>query len=582
MIAVSGARAAGAVVAEVVRLVLVEPVRSGRLRAAGWPTGLASIVALAGVAFVGAAALVVAGPSLRGRGELSVGLEGDLVFPRWTTAVFLALVVLTLALLHAASLHLSPWLRVATLVMVVLALLGTSIDTIDDNRAAGVVSLVGPGLLVLLTAARWRASYRWWEFACSFLVIGATVGVGARLVADRVQSFGFDTAPLALVQVMQLVSNLAVPFTFAAGLAFAQLAVLLTHRVGGVVDERVRPVAGVAALVGVVGVVAVVLAVLHLREPSGSGSGHPAELLGAGLLLALAVGAALLVVLRPARPEGRVLDRLESAVSGVVLPVGLAVTVPLLVALVLTRVDTQLLRLGGVEPRLQDAVELMFESGTVTWTRVVTGGLLVAWAVWQRFGHPLTAVFALTIGTVILVSSISAATGRRLDLTWTSEALTDVAAVAWLVVLALLAATRRLDRRALVLVGTGLGLSLAYSVRSTFDAPFVALVGLGGSAALFLGVVWATLTDGEDANDDTPRYPRPARVLFFLANALLAMTTLAFLSVADTDALGIDVSAFGALGDHYLGSGLLLAAYAVLAWELLSPAPADPRRSPAS
>ena len=59
------------------------------------------------------------------------------------------------------------------------------------------------------------------------------------------------------------------------------------------------------------------------------------------------------------------------------------------------------------------------------------------------------------------------------------------------------------------------------------------------------------------------------------------MTTLAFASVADARDLGVDIGAFAVLGDDYLGTGLLLSAYAVLAWELVT-AQAHPRCSPAS
>jgi hypothetical protein len=572
--ATSVVRTFGAVVAEVVRLVLVEPVRDGRLRSDRWPAGLAAIVALAATGFVAAAALVLAAPAVRRHSDLAVGVGGALVYPRWTTPLFLVLVVLTLALLHAGSLHLSPWLRVAALVVVVLAVLGSALDTVEDNKASNAVSFAGAGLLVLLTVVRWRAQFRWWEFVTSFLVLGTTLGVAARLVAHRVQALGFDTAPQSLVLTMQLVSNLAIPFTFVAGLAFAQLAVLLTHRVGGVVEERVGPTALVAVLAAVVAAADVVLVVLHLRRPTESGSSHVVELASAGLLLAVAVGLALVVVLRRTRAERRGLDRLEDAVSAVALPIGLAITTTLIVALVLTRVDTQINRFtGGEELHLDDAVDLMFATGTVAWTRVATAIALLTWAVWQRRRRPLPAVLAVTIGCVVLASMLGSATRHVIDLPWTSEALTDVAAVVWVVVLVVLAATRRLDRRRLVAVGIALGLSLAYSVRSTFDAPFVALFGLGAGAALFLGVVWATLTDADDANADSHRYPRPARVLFFLANALLAMTTLAFVSIADTEGLGIDISAFATLGDDYLGTGLLLAAYAVLAWEVVTAAP---------
>ena len=566
-------RSVAAVVAEVVRLVLVEPVRDGRLRADRWPTGLGAIVALALTAFATAAALVLAAPWVRRHSELMVGVGGDLVYPRWTTGVFLALTVLTLALLHAASLHLSVWLRLAALVVVVLAVLGSALDTVEDNLSANVASFVGAGLLVLLTLMRWRASFRWWEFAASLLIIGGSLGAATRLVGRRAQPLGFDTAPQSLSSLMQLVSQLAIPFTLVAGLAFAQLAILLAHRVGGVVDERVRRPVALAVLVAVVAAVELVLVGLHLRRPTTSGASRLAEWAASGLLLVLAVGLAVLV-LRAARAEGRLLDRMEEAVSLVPLPVGFGVAATIIAALVLTRVDSQITRFaGGEELRLDGAVDFLFGDATTAWTRIALALALLGCAFWLRHRRPLAAALAATVGVVLLLSMAGVATDRVLDLPWTSEALADVAAVVAVVLLVGLAAARRLDRTRLVALGTALGLSLAYSVRSTFDAPFVALLGLGAGAAVFVGVVWTLLTGAADANAESPGYPRPARVLFFLANALLAMTTLAFVSVADAEGLGIDVSVFGRLGDDYLGTGLLLAAYATIAWELLSPRP---------
>jgi hypothetical protein len=192
----------------------------------------------------------------------------------------------------------------------------------------------------------------------------------------------------------------------------------------------------------------------------------------------------------------------------------------------------------------------------------------VAWGAWRRRASPLLSVLAATIGVTLVVTMARNVTDGRADLAWTSESLTDVAAAVTTVVLVGLTVAGRVTRRRLLALGIALGLSLAFSVRSTFDAPFVAVFGLGATAAVFLGVLWATLTDAEETNADSTRYPRPARVLFFLANAQLAMTTLAFLSVASTDTLGLDLGPFATLGDDYLGTGLLLTAYSVLAWEV--------------
>lgn len=565
-------------VREVAALVLVEPVRDGRLRTRDWPPGLRAVAALALVALVGAAVLVVAAPSIRSHGDLSVDVGGDLIYPRWTTPIFLGLCVLTLSLLHTASLHLWVGLRLLALPLVALAILSLVLDVGDTGRASDVVSWIGCGLLALLTLARWRGTFRWWEFVASFVVIGGTVGVLLRLSARSAQPLGFDTAPLALVLTMQYISSLAVPFIFLAGLAFAQLSVLLVQRVGDVVEQRVPRTWVVAVVVLGVAAADVVLSARRLSRPSTSGHSHLAEALGGAVLLAAALTVSVLVVLRRVPPGGRPRERLDTSVSSVGLVVAVAITVTTLVALAVTRLDTVVLRYadrdGTSFGRVTDA---LYSSTAITLTRVALGVGLVVWAVLQRRRRLVPAAVAGSIGVTLLVTMARRVSGGVVDLPWTAASVTDAATVVTLLALVVLAASRRLTRRRWVALGVALGLSLAFAVRSSFDAPFVALFGLGATAAVFLGVVWATLTDADSANGDSPRWPRPARVLLFLANALLAMTTLAFTSVSNTYELSIDVSPFSVLGDEYLGTGLLLAAYAVLAWEVATAREPNPR-----
>ncbi len=524
-----------------------------------------------------ASAVVLAAPGVRQHGDLTVALSGGLVYPRWTTPLFLGLIVLTIAMLHTASLHLAPWVRVLGLVGVVLAIFAVTLDPPDQGMTANVVSWVGSGLVVLFTVARWRGSFRWWEFVVSLVLVGGTVGVVLHLVALDAQPLGVDVTPVAMVLLLQLASALAVPFTFVAGVAFAQLAMSLAHRVGDVVEERVRPTPVVAVVTSLLAVGAVALAVRRLRLPTQSGHSHAAELGAGAALLAVTLLVALLVVVPAAPPGSRALDGLEGAVSRVALPIAFLVVFVTFPNLLVRRIDSEVLRLSGADHlRLDELADFFTKGWVTTWSRVLIGLLLVAWAVWQRRRQPLPSLVAAAVGTTLVVTMTGRATSYAVELPWTDESLNDVAALAAVTTLLGLALTRRLDRRRLLALGVALGVSLAFSVRSTFDAPFVALLGLGATAAVFLGLWWAVLTDADDANGESPRLPRPARVLFFLANALLAMTTLAFASVARTSELGIDISAFATLGDAYLGTGLLLAAYAVLAWEVLT-ARASPR-----
>ena len=371
----------------------------------------------------------------------------------------------------------------------------------------------------MLTAVRWRAAFRWWEFVASLLVIGTTMAVVLRLVAREANPLGLDPTPTALTLTMGLVSALAIPFTFVAGLAFAQLALLLAHRASEVVGARVRRTWPVAVLVAAVAVVDLVLVVQRLRAPTATGASRWAESGSGVLVLAVALMAGRLVLRGAA--EGRV-EGSTARSPGWRCRSGCWSRSPRCRRS--SRPGCTPRSCAGPAPthlHLDDLRDFLGDADVTTWSRVAAGLGLVAWAVWQRERQPLPAVLAVTIGIVVLAAET--------DLPWTPDSVNDAALVAATGGLVALGALRRLDRRRLLALGVALGLGLAFSARSTFDAPFVALFGLGATAAVFLGVVWATLTDADAANGDSPRCPRPARVLLFLANALLAMTTLAFL-----------------------------------------------------
>jgi len=564
-----------AFVADVLARVFVEPVREGRLRATGWPTGLRAVTALALAAYVAAAGLLLSAPWARRHSLLGSGLGGEVSYPRWSLSVFLALTALTLALLHAASLHLPPWLRVGALLVVGLALVELPVTPLDAGRAPHVVSWVGAGLLAVLTVVRWRSRFGWWEFVASFLVIGVTMAVASRLVARLEAPVGLDAGPTALTRTMGLVAVLAVPFTFVAGLAFAQLALLLAHRASEVVDDRVGRTWPIAVVVAIVAVADLVLLARRLRVPTATGAGRLAEA-GSGLLLLLiALGVGYLL------QRGSVPDRVElldGAVSRLALPVGLLVTITQVPLVLVTRLHTTLVLWSGDDPlRLDDVRDALGDADLLAWSRIAAGAGLVGWAFWQRRGQALSAVLAATIGIVVLSAEVSPATHGAVSLPWTPDAVNDAAVVVSSAALLVLAALRRLDRARLVALGAVLGIALAWSARSTFDAPFVAVFGLGATAAVFLGVLWTTLTDAAEANDDSTAYPRPARVLLFLGNAVLTMTALAFLALTRAGHVGIDLSAFGTLGDLLLGTGLLLAAYAVLTVPMLRGVRTGPR-----
>jgi len=553
-------RAPVAAARELVLTAFVEPVREGRLRGKDWPSGLRAVVGLALIGFVTAAALVLTARPIRTHSELTVGLGGELVFPRWALFLFLVLTALSLALVHAASLHLSWWLRLLVLLIVVVAVLTTSNTYLDQTAAPHVATWVGCALLVLLTAVRWRASFAWWEFVASFLVIGATVAAAFRSEGHFAGPLGHDTVPVGATLTMQALAILAAPFVFVSGVAFAQLALLMATRVGGVVDQRVRRGAWLVVLSIVLAAADLVLAFRRLRTPTEFGASHLSVALSGLGLVVVVVAWAL------AQVPTDVVDDLAPAMSAIAMPVAVLTTALVLVSLLVSRVDLEIVKyrdrphlvLGGLEDAVAGRHALIA-------SRFGVGLLLVGGAVWQRHRLPVAALLGGCVGLVLVTSWARRTTGGAVDLPWTSDSVNDAAALMAVVTLVVLATRRRLTRSRLLALGTALGVGLAWSVRSTFDAPFVALFGLGATAAVFLGLIWALLTGAGEANLDSGRYPRPSRVMFFLGNAVLAMSVLAFGALGRTQSVGLDTLAFGSLGDAYLGTGLLLAAYGLLA-----------------
>jgi len=570
-------RAFGAAVGEVVRSVLGEPIQEGRLRARHWPRGLRSVVTLALTAFIGAALLVVTARPVRQHSELSVGVSGDLVFPRWALFVFLLLTVLALALLHASSLHLAWWLRLLVLLIVVVVVLTLATDYLSQDRAPHIVTWVGCGLLVLLTGLRWRAAFAWWEFVASFSILGATAAATFRLEGRYAGPLGYDTAPVGTTLTMQALAILAVPFIVVSGVAFAQLVLLLATRVGAVVDEHVRPTRSLVGLAVLLAAADLLLAVRRLRAPTEFGAGHLA-VSGSGACLLVAALAGALAARRSRRSRAGVED-LEGAISTIALPAAALTTALVVAGMLVSRVDLQIIKyrdrqhlaLGWLEDALTGSHALVA-------SRFGAGVLLIGWAVWRRDRDQLPSLLAGCVGLTLVAAWMRRATGGVVDLPWTSDSVNDAATVAAVLTLVALAVRRRLTRTRLLALGLALGVGFAWSVRSTFDAPFVALFGLGATAAVFLGVIWSMLTGAAVANEDSPRYPRPARVLFFLANGVLAMTVLAFGALGRTQSVGLDTLSFGTLGDTYLGTGLLLATYGLLAVAVWQDRPALARR----
>ena len=556
-------------VVKVVDQVLVRPVRTGRLRTSGWPAGLGAIVGLVVTAYlVGVAGVVLSGP-IREHSSIAAVLGTALTLPRWTLFLFTSLVVLCLALLHTATMHLPVWARVGGLAIVVLTLAeAATVDT--DPRGAGRLTGWGACLLcIALTAVRWRARFAWWEFVVSLAVLGGSFTVMLRAAAASAQPLGFDVAPLVTTTAIQTISALGVPAAVVAGLAFAQLTVSFTHRVGEAIGAGGR---WLVRLVTAVAGARMLMTAGHIGRPTDTGVSRLCEV-GSAVLLVVLVAVVSLVVLGRQPRSLPALSTLDEVVGVVALPAAVALTLTVVPSVLFLGFGRILSTLQDGRPSpLSEVGSALGTTTTIVVARVVAALAMGAYAVLlRRCGQVAAALVVGVCGLVLLTLQVRRLLGDAFRIAWTDESVNDLVSTLAIVALVVFAARRALTRRRTLALGIMIGLSMAYSVRSALDVPLTALLGISGTATVLLGLLWSTLTQGEHATRGTARFPTPARVLLYVGSTLSAVTALAFLAVARMPSVGIDLSGFAGLGDQILGTGLLLAAYAVLAWTCVLP-----------
>lgn len=550
--------------------VLVRPVRTGRLRTTGWPAGLGAIMGLVVTAYlVGVAVVVLSGP-IRERSSIAAALGTSLTLPRWTLFLFTSLIVLCLALLHTATMHLPAWARVGGLAIVVLTLAeAATVDT--DPRGVGRLTGWGACLLVIgLTAVRWRAGFAWWEFVASLAVLGGSFTVMLRAAAASAQPLGFDLAPLVTTTAIRTIAALGAPAAVVAGLAFAQLTVSFTHRVGEAIGPRGR---GLVWLVIVLAGARVLMTAGHVGRPTDTGVSRLSEV-GSAVLLVVLVAVVSLVVLGRRLRSLPALSTLDEVVGDVALPAAVALTVTVVPSLLLSGFGRILSTLQDERPSPLTAVgSALGSTTTIVAARVVAALAMGAYAVWLRHrGRVAAALVVGVCGLALLTLQVRRLLADAFRIAWTDESVNDVVSTLAVVALVVFAARRALTPRRTLALGIMIGLSMTYSVRSALEVPLTALLGVSGTATVLLGLLWSTLTQGEHATRGTARFPMPSRVLLHVGSALSAVTALGFLAVARMPSVGIDLSGFAVLGDQILGTGLLLAAYAVLAWTCFLPA----------
>lgn len=531
-------RLIGAILAKV----FVEPIARGRFRIVNWPRGLPLLAILVTACYVVAMTIAVAAPWLRAhlRLELVDGPSG-LASPASLTWVIFALLFVAAVVFQTGALHTVWWFRLIALV-ISFTLLTTAGGSLSSVRQLAL--LIGAGLaLIIFQIIRWRRDFRWWEYvvvACCY--VAPLIGAAPTMAQGR--AFGYTGATSWLALTMPQVEFLAAPIAILAGYAIAQWAFAT---VIWTVDLGRRQLPSWVLMVVLVGLLLWRFGAEWWSLANSSAPDLSQVLWPGGLV----VGSVLLWVImdkvadRRAPGTTRIAD-LNEDLRSVALPLALIMALSGALEAVLSplKIIADLVPAAGVFTVLDPVINL----ATGTLGAVVTAVIMMAWAIRRairadRGRAELLAVMAL----LFLATKLTSATGAT-DLLglWV---ITPVAAL-----FVVLLVRRRLGRRRLEGLLVVVGLTAVLSTRQFFADPATAI--LGGSAALIISLIWTFLTTGEDANEESARFPLPARVCLLLANSLIGMVALAYhqLSLGPFGVLDLQQR----IGDRVLGGALIL------------------------
>ncbi|MBX3093815.1 MAG: hypothetical protein KF680_04635 [Cryobacterium sp.] len=559
---------------EFVDHVLLEPHREGRLRAKDWPVGVVSIVVIAVIAYIVAVALILFSAPLRAALPLYVSAGGvSFSFPRALLWIFLVLLVLSVSLLQTAAMHVATWLCVLVTALTVLITLfvgvtDAELGAFSSGRLATIAASI---LLVVFVIVRRRSSFAWWEFAVVFGLLGLSLAFSIARAAVTASPGGVDLGPITLSVVMFTIGQLAIPSAIAAGSAVAELATSSALRAVGVV-RRHLPVA--ALVVGLVALLSwrawVVVETVRAGE-----SVAPLQLGSSVALSALIVGAWLLLARlrgsRVASPPSA--TELTDKLSGVAQPIGagLAITFgPFVAAMLLLQVLFGYLGQADWLTTASGAIGLLSHSVTIGVTRLAVGVLLLVLAIrWAQRQRRVVPELLASIGVVVVTLSAASLFGPVRWL-WTSESLSIVATIVCTGLLVWFLVARTLTVNRMAGLAVALLLTALFQQRDFVSDPLGAVLGFTGVAFVLFGYVWAFLTSGSYANEGSKRYPKPARILLFLASTLFGVTVLAYTALARNPDSAINLGAFADVGDQIFGTAIVVGALVAMLRGVLS------------
>lgn len=555
--ATAAARLAGDIVINIARQVIVEPIRTGRLRPDGWADGVRAMVGIALAVYLAGLAAAVSAPLLR----TSLAHDNRAGFPDAVLPLIVVAVVIIVGLVITGSLHAVWPIRVIALLLQLVLIIHLGSWSVD-----GLWLLLLPMCwLPLLGFAiwRWTRPYAWWEYVVVQLLVAVPYVVAGLTGLRPALRGGFLDEWATSQLLIMTVTPFAFPVAMLAGLALSEVAFSTAVWFTETVSVRV-PVA-----------VTSILAVILIAVSAGSfvrdwlTSSVPT---GNRIPLMIASAVVLAATLLGWRLIDRIADRGRAGSTQLYQLVPQTRTVGAVVSLlVMTPTAILMITNSGLRAGVPSYARVL----GIDVPDLAPSGVLGNVAVLRGIGNLGAGVLAigaalwLAVGRrrgiaelSIIIGLVSVERGLRvlgwLPIGFSARYVGAAAAVLTLVLAALWLIRGRLTPRRIEAVVAVLLLVLALTHREVLADPLAVLLGAGGSLLAF-GLIWSLLTGAEDANGHSARFPRSARAILVTANLALVMIALAADRLARTSIVGLDAiveEGASALGDPLIITGI--------------------------